>query len=117
MERALLWAARLLLYYASPKLTKSALPHNLCARALNGCKRILDMLNCDPYQNPQGSEGGRGRDPVSDEWQDANFANLWTEWICCDSDFFFHDHQMDVKAKAHQPGSLLDHTFPAPSNL
>ena len=40
IEQALVWAARLLLYYASPELAQSPLPHHLCARALDGCRQF-----------------------------------------------------------------------------
>lgn len=86
MDRALLWAARLVLYHASPKLVKSPLPSDLCARALDGCRRTLEMVNAQPDQT-----GARGGCPNSRKLLDATFASMWAGWICCDSDFFFHE--------------------------
>jgi hypothetical protein len=45
IKEALLWLARLMLFYASPKLINSPLPQNLCARALDGRMQILDMIS------------------------------------------------------------------------
>jgi hypothetical protein len=86
MDRALLWAARLVLYHASPKLVKSPLPSDLCARALDGCRRTLEMVNAQP-----GQSGAPSGCPNSEKWLDATFASMWAGWICCDSDFFLHD--------------------------
>lgn len=91
MEQALVWAARLLLYYASPELARSPLPHDLCARALDGCRQVLNKANCALYPKTQGSKGDSGTDPVSDYLEDSKFAPVWAEWICCDSDFFLYD--------------------------
>ena len=86
MERALLWAARLVLYHASLQLVKSSLPSDLCARALDGCRWALEMVNGQPDQS-----GARGGCPNSEKLLDAAFASMWAGWICCDSDFFLHD--------------------------
>jgi len=89
VERAFVWATRFMLYYASPKLGMSSLPADLCARALDGCGRILGTIHSHPHQNSQSSEGRNCR-PLSDVWQDSNFASLWAEWVCSDSGFFLH---------------------------
>jgi hypothetical protein len=91
-KRAFVWAARLMLYYASPELENSPLPTHLCTRAVDGCKRISKMIHYHPHQELERLKGrGDGKGPMPEEWQDANFASLWTEWICCDSDFFLYD--------------------------
>jgi hypothetical protein len=91
-KRAFVWAARLMLYYASPELENSPLPTHLCARAVDGCKRISKMIHCHPHQELAGLKGrGDGNGPTPEEWQDANFAGLWTEWICYDNHFFLYD--------------------------
>ena len=93
-ERALVWAARLMLYYASPEFEKSPLPVALCSRALDGCTRVLKMIHSHPHQKLDGLEGHEdGKGMVPEGWQDINFAGLWAEWICFDSDFFLHDSQ------------------------
>jgi hypothetical protein len=96
-EQALVWALRLMLYYADPASRVAPLPFDLCTRALNGCRRILHMIHYHA--------------------QDSSFANLWAEWICCDSDFFLSDHQRDFNLKSNRPGSLLDYTDPVPLNF
>ena len=91
-KRALVWAARLMLYYASPKFETSPLPMALCSRALDGCSRVLKMIHSHPHQKLDGLEGHNdGNDVVPDGRQDINFAGLWAEWICFDSDFFLRD--------------------------
>jgi hypothetical protein len=91
-ERGLVWAARLMLYYASPELENSPLPTHLCARAMDGYKRISKMIRYHPHQELEVLKGrGDGTGPILEEWQDTNFAGLWTEWICCDSHFFLYD--------------------------
>jgi hypothetical protein len=91
-KRALVWAARLILYYASPKLEMSPLPMALCSRALDGCTRVLKMIHSHPHQKLDGLGGHKdGEGVVPEGWQDINFAGLWAEWICFDSDFFLHD--------------------------
>ncbi len=90
-EKAFLWAARLMLYYACPELDKSPLPASLCARALDGSSRIFRAIHAHPSQDFQvGKSGIINRGVFSDFWQDSNFVNLWVEWLCCDSDFFLH---------------------------
>lgn len=88
VKQAFVWAARLMLYYASPELSRSPLPSDLCARALSGCERILKLVSSHPHQDPDQLNGQRDNIPMLDEWQDTNFANLWVEWICYDSEFF-----------------------------
>jgi hypothetical protein len=90
-ERALVWAARLMLYYASPALETSPLPTALCSRALDGCMRVLQTIQSHPHHALRGAQTGGGGGPLEDVWQDSNFASIWAEWLCCDSDFFFHD--------------------------
>lgn len=90
-ERALVWAVRLMLYYASPELKKSVLPSHLTARALDGCKRVLDMIHSHPRRKSQEPDAGIHGESMFDEWENTNFANLWVHWICYDSGFFLHD--------------------------
>jgi hypothetical protein len=90
-ERALVWAVRLMLYYASPELKKSVLPSYLTARALDGCKRVLNMIHSHPRRKPQEPDTGIQGESMFDEWENTNFANLWVHWICYDSGFFLHD--------------------------
>lgn len=90
-ERALIWAARLMLYYASPALETSPLPTALCSRALDGCTRVLRTIQSHPHHGLLGAQTGGCDGPLQDVWQDSNFAGIWAEWLCCDSDFFFHD--------------------------
>jgi hypothetical protein len=90
-ERALVWAVRLMLYYASPELKKSVLPSDLTARALDGCKRVLDMIHSHPHRKPQEPDAGIHAESMFDEWENTNFANLWAHWICYDSGFFLRD--------------------------
>jgi hypothetical protein len=91
VERAFVWATRFMLYYASPELDMSSLPADLCARALDGCGRILGTIRSHPHQNSQSPKEGSDCRPLSDVWQDSNFASLWAEWVCSDSGFFLHD--------------------------
>lgn len=91
VERAFVWATRLMLYYASPELDMSSLPADLCTRALDGCERILGTIRSHPHQNSQNSKEDGNCKPLSDAWQDSNFASLWAEWVCSDSSFFFDD--------------------------
>jgi hypothetical protein len=91
VEKAFVWATRFMLYYASPKLDMSSLPADLCARALDGCGRILGTIRSHPHQNSQNSKERGDCRPLSDVWQDSNFASLWAEWVCSDSGFFLHD--------------------------
>lgn len=90
-ERALVWAVRLMLYYASPELKKSVLPSHLTARALDGCKRVLDMIHSHPRRKPQEPDVGIHGESMFDEWENTHFVNLWVHWICYDSSFFLHD--------------------------
>jgi hypothetical protein len=90
-ERALVWATRLVLYYASPALETSPLPTALCSRALDGCTRVLQTIQSHPHHALRGAQTGGGDGPLQDVWQDSNFAGIWAEWLCCDSDFFFRD--------------------------
>lgn len=71
-ERALVWAIRLMLHYASPELTESVLPSDLTARAQGGCKRALDMTYSRPLRNEESS---------FDEWENTNFASLRAPWV------------------------------------
>ena len=90
-EKAFLWAARLMLYYASAELDKSPLPSNLCARALDGIDRILRIIYAHPSQNFQSGKSGIDERGVFTEfWQDSNFASIWIQWLCSDNDFFLH---------------------------
>lgn len=91
VERAFVWATRFMLYYASPELDMSSLPADLCTRALDGCERILGTIRSHPHQNSQNSKEDSNCRPLSDVWQDSNFASLWAEWICSDSSFFLDD--------------------------
>jgi hypothetical protein len=91
IERALVWAARLMLYYASPAFGTSPLPTALCDRALDGCMRVLQTIQSHPHHASRGARTGGGDGPLEGVWQDSNFAGIWAEWLCCDSDFFFHD--------------------------
>lgn len=90
VKQAFVWAARMMLYYASPELSRSPLPSDLCARALSGCESILKTVSSHPppHQDPDQLNGQKDNIPMLDEWQDTNFANLWVEWICYDSEFF-----------------------------
>jgi hypothetical protein len=90
-ERALVWAVRLMLYYASPELKKSVLPSYLTARALDGCKRVLDMIHSHPRRKPQEPDTGIHGESMFDQWENTNFVNLWVHWICYDSGFFLRD--------------------------
>lgn len=90
-KQALVWAVRLMLYYASPELKKSVLPSHLTARALDGCNRVLDMIHSHLRRKPQEPDAGIHGESMFDEWENTNFANLWAHWICYDSGFFLHD--------------------------
>lgn len=98
-ERPLVWAARLLLYYASPELVWSPLPHHLCARALNGYMQISSKMESALYRNKDGSKGDRRTGLGRDQLEDAKFAAVWAEWICCDSDFFLHNHERNPEVR------------------
>jgi hypothetical protein len=89
-ERALVWAVRLMLYYASPELKKSVLPSDLIARALDGCRRVLDMIHSHPHRKLREQDAGIQGESMFDEWENTNFTNIWVHWICYDSDFFLH---------------------------
>jgi len=91
IERAFVWAARLLLYYAFPDIGKGLLPSILCARALDGFKRVWKTINSHPHKAREESTYITLREFPSDVWSDSNFANLWAEWVCCDGEFFLHD--------------------------
>jgi hypothetical protein len=50
------------------------------------------MIHSHPHQKLDGFEGHKGgKGVVPEGWQDINFAGLWAEWICFDSDFFLYD--------------------------
>ena len=82
-ERALVWAVRLMLYYASPALETSPLPTALCSRALDGCMRVLQTIKSHPHHALRGAQTGGGDGPLEDVWQDSSFAGIWAEWLCC----------------------------------
>jgi hypothetical protein len=91
IKRAFVWAARFALYYASPELEKSPLPTHLCARALNGCRRILEIVKSRQDQESYGPITRGGEFSLSNMLQEWSFASVWAEWICGDSSFFL-DH-------------------------
>jgi hypothetical protein len=91
MERVLVWSCRLMICYADPALQGSLLPSDLCARALDGCKRILERVGFPLHQDSLGLTNMTGKPPFSDSLQDSIFATLWAEWICRDSEFFLNN--------------------------
>jgi hypothetical protein len=90
IQRAFVWAARFALYYASPELEKSPLPTHLCARALDGCRRILEIVKSRQDQESQGSTTRGGELSLCNMLQGWSFASVWAEWICGDSSFFLN---------------------------
>jgi hypothetical protein len=91
LKRALVWAARLALYYASPELESSPLPTHLCARALSGCKKILETVSFHKSQDIHESTTRGCESSLSNMSQGLNFADFWTQWICDDNNFFLHE--------------------------
>ena len=91
IRRAFLWAARLLLHYATPG-PRSMLPPDICARATTGSKHMLRALKS--HAGPHLAPGLRLNDEhivksaAYASWKDAAFISLWVEWIISDTEFF-----------------------------
>jgi hypothetical protein len=90
-ERALVWAVRFILWFAPSPQSMSSLPRDLCTRALDGCRRVLQTVNSHPLQGLPVCQIGLSESSLSNLWQDTNFANLWADWICSDTLFFLHE--------------------------